>query len=84
MKKAKSTVRNSDGGPESTKHKIVFSKNNECRICGNIFSNPIEARRCEVGCRHLACPAYPNCDVDPGGCFKASDINLDDIPGHRG
>ena len=32
--------------------------------------------------KHICCPAYPNCDIDPNGCFFASGMDVE-FYGHR-
>jgi hypothetical protein len=33
--------------------------------------------------RHLGCPSYPNCDIDPNGCVRAVGIDNVEWYGHK-
>jgi len=46
-----------------------------CEICGKFMKHPD---------RHLFCPSWPNCDIEPGGCAIIYPYMGDEYVGHKG
>ena len=53
-----------------------------CEICGRYMKWP-KSMKGKID-KHLGCPSWPNCDIDPNGCLHLHSFEDVEWYGHRG